>query len=224
MQHSQGAEPWQEALAQMPLRTNVTLLTKTNFADTVLKAFQSNATVKALILMPCCTDEFYFFNRADTRLTNAAPTLLDAVTALTNQTAIRATFRAPFLLLRTDEDPQEPLARVESMTTVEKLRQRRFLPHALFNDNDWDFMQPVLFRTLSSRFLSLPHFFPVPKTTESWHFYRHSFAAWNLDGWEALQAIALAGQTQFTVKKTRIVFEGDPRFGAEQRRLPEKAP
>ena len=57
----------------------------------LLNSFRRNPAVQALIFMPGATDEFYFFRRARARLTNNAPTLLDAVTALTNQTYIRAT-------------------------------------------------------------------------------------------------------------------------------------
>ena len=43
----------------------------------------------------------------------------------------------------------------------------------------------------------------------SWHFYRHSFAAWNLSGWEALEAAAFAGKTRFTVRRKSVVdFRG----------------
>jgi hypothetical protein len=53
----------------------------------------------------------------------------------------------------------------------------------------------------------------IPKkgSPKSNHFFRNSFAAFDLDGWEALEASALAGKTKFTVKKGQIVFEGDER-------------
>jgi hypothetical protein len=52
---------------------------------------------------------------------------------------------------------------------------------------------------------------PRQKSYTSNHFFRNSFAAFDLNGWEALEAAALAGKTKFTVKKSQIVFEGDPR-------------
>jgi hypothetical protein len=52
---------------------------------------------------------------------------------------------------------------------------------------------------------------PWPRRPDSWHFYRHSFAAWNLNGWEALQATALAGETAVTVRRKQLVFEYDAR-------------
>ena len=192
----------------MPLAPPVAALTRTNCVDVMLRAFQSNATVKALIFMPGATDEFYMFNRARATLTNSAPTLLDAVTALTNQTLIRVTFLPPFLLLHSDEDPLEPLFKITDEVTAEKLRQRKFLPRALCNDRDWDFLMPVLEKQLKMDFRPWPH------RRDSWHFYRHSFAAWNLTGWEALQAVSLAGKETFTVEKKRVVFAGDVRVRA----------
>lgn len=87
-----AAELWEAALARMPLPANTRELNGTNFGPTLLNAFQSNTVVKALVLMPGAIDEFYFFRRARAQLP-AAPTLLDAVRALENQTLIRTAFR-----------------------------------------------------------------------------------------------------------------------------------
>ena len=60
---SQGAlagEPWQDALARMPLgvpQNGVIELNRTNCVPLMLDAFQSNGVVKALIFMPGATDE-----------------------------------------------------------------------------------------------------------------------------------------------------------------------
>jgi hypothetical protein len=79
-------ETWQSALSRMPLGTNVTELNRTNCTLLMLNAFQSNAVVKALVFMPGATDELYFDRRVHAKLTNANPSLLDAVVALANQT------------------------------------------------------------------------------------------------------------------------------------------
>ena len=120
-----AAETWQAALGRMPLGTNVTQLNRTNCVGIMLGAFQSNDVVKAMVFMPGATDEFYFFRRAQADLTNSPASLLDAVSALTNQTLIRATFRPPLLLLHTDEDLLEPAIKVEHQPTADKLRQSR---------------------------------------------------------------------------------------------------
>lgn len=208
-----ASEPWQEALSTMPLGTNVTQLDRINCVPLLLSAFQSNPVVKALVFMPGATDEFYMFRRAKAALTNTNPTLLDAITALTNQTLIRVAFQPPFLLLCSDEDPLDLKIQILHQPTVDRIRQTRFLPHLCAVDQDWDAIQPLIKRTCKIEVL------PWRYSRNSWHFYRHSFAAWNLTGWEALQVVALAGKTGFTVSRTmnfvlpqsRLVFEADTR-------------
>jgi hypothetical protein len=206
-----AADTWQDALSRMPLGSNVTELTEKNCVKVMLPAFRSDEVVKALIFMPGATDEFYMFHRAKAGLTNSAPTLLDAVNALTNQTYIRVTFRPPLLLLHTDEDPLEPLVMVNDFATASRLEAKPFVPYALYNDRDWDFLQPILKRKLGI-FVD-----PMAHSHASWHFYRHSLAAWNLNGWEALEAIALAGKTRFTIDHKQVTFEGDTRMMAPPR-------
>jgi hypothetical protein len=200
-----AAETWQAALARMPLGANVTELNRTNCAGVLLGAFQSNNVVKALVFMPGATDELYFFRRARADLTNNPASLLDAVSALTNQTQIRATFRPPLLLLHTEEDLVEPEIHIEHQPTVDKLRQRRFVAHALYNDRDWD----SLWRVFKKSFRTGLN--PWPRTLNTRHFYRHSLAAWNLTAWEAVEAMALAEQTSVTVCRGQLVFELDMR-------------
>ncbi len=189
----------------MPLGTNVTELNRSNCVGLLLRAFQSNQVVKALVFMPGATDEFYFFRRARAELTNSPASLLDAVSALTNQTHIRATFRPPLLLLHTSEDLLDPVVKIEHEPTAEKLRRARFVAHALYDDRDWDSLWPVLKKSFRTGLNPWPHL------TDSWHFYRHSYAAWNLTAWEALEATALAGQTAVTVRWKQVLFEGDTR-------------
>src|SRR6516164_5034495 len=105
-------DSWESTLAAMPLGPGHIELQASNCVDTMLRAFQSNAIVKALIFMPGATDEFYMFRRARAAVTNANPSLLDAIVALTNQTFIKATFVAPFLLLHSDEDSMESGMRI----------------------------------------------------------------------------------------------------------------
>jgi hypothetical protein len=200
-----AAETWPNALSRMPLGTNVMQLNRTNCVGILLRAFQSNDVVKALIFMPGATDEFYFFRRARAELANRPATLLDAVSALTNQTLIRATFRPPLLLLHTAEDFLEPVFKIEHQPTADKIRQARFVAHGVYNDRDWDYLRKVLKSSLRIDMR------PPLHSRDSWHFYRNSFAAWNLTGWEALEAAAMAGETTFTVRPKQVVFEMDER-------------
>ena len=191
-------DSWQMALAQMPLSTQTQRLERTNCVDIMLGSFRSNRVVKALIFMPGATDEFYMFRRAKARLITPSPSLLDAVIALTNQTVIRATFKAPLLLLHTDEDILEPAPMIRDQATAEKLKRAAFISHVQCNDRDWDTIQPML------RWALKVDVRPWKRSTDSWHFYRHSFAAWSLTGWEALETAALAGRSQFTKLKLRF--------------------
>ena len=199
-------ESWPAALSRMPLGANVTVLTRTNCVDVLWSAFQSNGLVKALIFMPGAADAWYMFEPTRVALTNASPSLLDAITALTNQTPIRATFRPPMLLLHTDTDFREPVLKVEDAQAAAKLKQARFVPHAVYNDRDWDFLQPILKKSLKTAMR------PWRYSRDSWHFYRHTFAAWDLTGWEALEATALAARTTCTISRNKVVFQIDRRL------------
>jgi hypothetical protein len=202
-----AGEPWQDALGRMPLGAGAKELGRMNCVPLMLGAFQSNGIVKALIFMPGATDELYFFRRAHATLTNANPSLLDAVMALTNQTHIQATFQPPLLLLHTTEDVLDGFATVKNESTAAKLRQRVIPARFLFNDADWDSLRAKVNRKLS---VGLRPFSGAP---ESWHFYRHSFAACGVSDWEMLEAIALAGKTTFTVHWLTADFHPNRREG-----------
>ncbi len=201
------AEDWTSALSHMPWPREVTTLSRSNCAEVVLGAFQSNSTVKALIFMPGATDELYFFKRVNVQITNGQPTLLDAVAALTNQSPLRVTFRPPFLLLHSYEDVLELDARIKHPAIVEKLKKTRLGGRLAFQDRDWDFLLTVFGQKLSIELR------PVIHSPDSWHFYRHTFAAYDLTGWELLQAVAYAGKTRFAVQRNLVEFEPDPRIG-----------
>jgi len=198
---------WQNALSRMPLGESVTELNRTNCVPLMLNAFQSNGVVKALIFMPGATDELYFFRRARATLTNANPSLLDAVTALTNQTYIQATFQPPLLLLHTTEDSLNVIAVVKDAATAAKLRQKIVPDRVALNDADWGAVRAALKGKLS---IGLR---PFPNAMDTWHFYRHSFAACGVTDWEMLETLALAGKTTFTVHWLTADFQPDRRAG-----------
>jgi hypothetical protein len=198
-----ATETWQSALNRMPLGTNVTELNRTNCTLLMLSAFQSNAVVKALVFLPGATDELDFFRRVHAKLTNASPSLLDAVVALTNQTYIRAMFRPPLLLLHTTEDPLNVVAMVKNKSTAAKLHQKIIPERVVLNDAGWDEVRMFLGRELS---VGLRPFSNAP---DSWHFYRHNLVACGVTDWEMLEAIALAGKTKFTVHWLTADFQID---------------
>jgi hypothetical protein len=212
---TKAVEPWEQVLSSMPLPQGVAELNITNCVPMMLAGLQSNVVVKGIVFMPGATDEFCFFRRAQARLTNPAPTMLDAVEALRNQTRIQASFHPPLVLLHTAEDSLEPKIEAQNEAMIAKLKAARFVNHAVYNDRDWDAIQPMLRKSLGVEIL------PAKYSSDSWHFYRHSFAGWNLNGWEALQAVLLAGKTKCRIEKqgglslrrTVIVFEQDRRSG-----------
>jgi hypothetical protein len=191
----------------MPLGTGAMELGRTNCVPLMLDAFQSNGVVKALIFMPGATDELYFFRRARATLTNAAPSLLDAVTALKNQTHIQATFQPPLLLLHTTEDSLDVIAVVKNKSTAAKLHQRLVPGRVLLNDADWGVVRTTLKGKLN---IGLR---PFESASETWHFYRHSFTACGVTDWEMLETLALAGKTTFTVNWRTADFQPDRREG-----------
>ncbi len=196
-----AAESWTGALSQMPLAPGPAQISWSNAARLMLPALRSNETVKGLIFMPGATDEFFLYRRARANLTNPAPSLLDAVIALTNQTEVRATFRPPFLLLHTSWDLLEPRIVVEHQPTFEKLKRTHLVPQACFQDRDWNTLEPFLRRNLK---LDIR---PWPGAREGWHFYRPFYAAWNLDGFESLEAAALATKTKVTIRRNQALFQ-----------------
>jgi hypothetical protein len=206
-QDAYAGEPWQDALGRMPLTAGVAELNRTNCVPLMLDAFQSNGVVKALIFMPGATDELYFFRRAHATLTNANPSLLDAVMALTNQTYIQATFEPPLLLLHTTEDSLDVIAVVKSESTAAKLHQRLLPGRMVFNDADWGAVRRALKGKLS---IGLR---PFESDPETWHFYRHSFAACDITDWEMLEALALAGKTTYSIHWLTAEFQPDSRAG-----------
>ncbi len=201
-------ETWPSALSRMPLGSGAVELNRTNCAQLILGGFQSNATVKALIFMPGATDELYFFHRVQVTVTNASPTLFDAVAALTNQSPLHVVFRAPFLLIYSEEDVLDLDIKIQHQRTAENLKTDKTLPHLAVIDRDWTQLLKLIKKPIS------PTLLPYEGTTGSWHFYRHTFAGWNLTQWETLEACALAGKTKFTVIHNGVIFELDLRPGA----------
>ena len=200
-----AAQSWREALARMPLPEPVTTLTRSNCVDLMLRAFCPDNEVKAIVFMPGSTDELYFFRRIKVQLTNDNPTLLTVVEALETQSAIKATFQPPLLLLHTDEDTLEPLITIKHHPTYERLQNTPYLQHVVYNDRNWDDYYPHLKKHLKVRL------FPGFNTAGSRHFFRPSIAGWNLTGIEAVRALSLASKTVVTVERKKLVFLPDRR-------------
>jgi len=203
-------ENWQQALSQMPLGSNLKELNRTNGISLMLNAFESNSVVKAVIFMPGAADEFVFLRRAHAVLTNANPSLMDAVTALTNQTYIRAEFHSPFLLLYTTEDDLEPIAVVKNRSAARKLRARTVPDRIILCDSNWDYSRKAVAKRVSVTVL------PFADDPGSWHFWPNNFAACGVTQWELLEALALSGKTTFTLHWLTVNYASDMRSGPVQ--------
>jgi hypothetical protein len=186
----------------MPLNV-ATPLNRDNCLPLMLRAFQPNPLVKALVVLPAVTDDFYLISRNQPKLNLTAGNLLDAITALTNATPVRATFRSGFLLLHLDRDRLDPNLKIENKATAERLKGQSHLAHELWIDEHWERLQPQLHEALKIKVL------PAPKSIDAWHFARHNLAAWNLPDWDLLAALSLAGKTTITVERNRLVFRLD---------------
>jgi len=197
-------EPWMQALSRMPLPRGLRELNWSNCVPELLQAFASNDLVKAIVIMPGATDELYTFRRVRCTLPEKA-TVADAIAGLTHAGLLDVQFQAPFILIHTGSDLFEPAFHVEAASTLQKLQKPGRVSHLLFFDKDWDAVQPVLKRSLR---VDLK---PWRGSQASWHFYRHSLAAYGLTGWETVQAICLTGKTKATIRSGSVVFEPDTR-------------
>ena len=96
---------------------------------------------------------------------------------------------------------------IQHERTAEKLKTGKPVPHLVVIDRDWSQSLKVMKKRIG------PTLIPYEGTSDSWHFYRHTFASWNLSQWEALEACALAGKTKFTVIRNGVIFQLDERIG-----------
>lgn len=193
-------EAWRAALRAMPLAAGSGTLARSNCLPVLLGAFQSNNLVKALVVLPGVSNDFYLLNR-DRPLHLAANNLADALAVLAETTAVRVTFREPFLFLHTTKDKLKPATTSFSSALTKRLRGRCSAPQVLLVDRHWDGIQPWLAR------LSGLEVTPEPGSIDAWHFARHNLAAWQLDDWDLLCAISLSGGTKFTLGKSGLRFE-----------------
>lgn len=188
----------------MPLPSPAPPLNRDNAVCVLIESFRSNTIVKALVVLPSVSDDFYLVNRDKPKLDLHATNLLEAIITLTNATALRATFRAPFLLLHVDGDRLEALNQIEDSKHAERLRTGRHFPRASYCDAHWDHLQPALQKTFDRPVR------PQARSQDAWHFDRHNFAGWGLTDWEWLEVIALSGKTRFTVQRQSVLFDLGP--------------
>jgi len=197
-----GQETWPSALARMPLNPAIPL-NRDNCMAVLLQAFQSNALVKALVFLPAVSDDFYLINRDRPKLNITASNLLEAITALTNRTDVRATFTAGALLLHLERDRLKPLVTIQDQATGQKMSEGHHLPKVLWVDAHWERLQPRLRKELKMEVL------PAGQSSDAWHFARHNLAGWGLSDRELIDLLSLTGKTSISIQKNRLVFQTD---------------
>ena len=91
------AQDWQPHFANIPIRTKSFRAHLTPPVELILTNFQPSAELRAVVFMPGAADRLYFYDWGEVTLPEN-PTLLDAITALTNAADLRVFVAPPFLL------------------------------------------------------------------------------------------------------------------------------
>lgn len=193
-------EPWIAALRTMPVPPIA--LHRSNAVDVLLGAFRSNEVVKAVVVLPGVSDDFYLIHRDAPPLNLRATNLWAAIVALTNATSMRVTWREPWVLLHAGaREALQASIHIEDAAMAGRLKLQNLPGRVLHLDAHWETIQPALERALGRRVR------PEGASTEVWHFNRHNLAGANLTGWELLEAVSLTGGTAVTVQKLGINFQ-----------------
>lgn len=193
-------EPWVAALRAMPVPP--VALNRSNAVDLLLGAFQSNAVVKAVVVLPGVSDDFYLIHREAAALNLRVTNLWAAIVALTNATPVRVTWREPYVLLHAGaREVLQASIRMDDAVLAGRLKRQSLPGRVLHLDAHWETVQPALERALVCRVR------PDGASTDAWHFNRHNLAGWNLTGWELLEVISLTGGTKVTVLNRGINFQ-----------------
>lgn len=206
LSHStQAADVWETALAEMKLATNAASLHETNCIPLLLASFKPNPVVKCMVFLPDTTDEIYLRHNVRVKLSPPSPTLLETISALTNQSPIRVQFRAPFLLFYAARDFTIPVIQITDTNTWQKIQKISPIASFAFKDSDWSRIQPRLQKLVKTKIT------PWSTSVDSYHFYRHNLVGHDLTGAELIEAVALAGKTTVSVRKKTVAFELDQR-------------
>jgi len=195
------AQDWQAAFAKIPIRTQTFAAHLTPPVELILTNFQPTAEIRAIVLMPGAADRLYFYDWGQVTLPEN-PTLLDAITALTNKAGLTVFTAPPFLLLAMPYDnPRDPLS-VAPEVRIDKLKltERKIPSRTYFIDRSYDRLVPQTEKLTRLRIK------PSRTDAGSWHFYRLSFVGYNLTAAEFLRALAYGTKTTVQIQKRKAVF------------------
>ena len=195
---STQAEDWQAHFAKIPINTTSFRAHLTPPVDLVLTNFQPSSEIRAVVLMPGAADRLYFYDWGEVKLP-PNPTLLDAITALTNAADLRIFVAPPFLLLGMSYDnPADPLT--YTPTAKPGLNERKQKGRTYYLDRPYDRLLPK-----AEKFTKLK-FIPKRTSPDSWHYYRLSFVGYDLTADELLRALAYGTKTTVVVDRKRANF------------------
>jgi hypothetical protein len=200
------AEDWQTAFAKIPIHTTTFPAHLTPPVELILTNFQPTAEFRAVVLMPGAADRLYFYDWGQVTL-RENPTLLDAVTALTNQAGLRVFTAPPFLLIGMPyDDSTDPLSIADDVRVDKlKLNEHKAAGWTYFIDRPYDRIVPQAEKLTRLRLK------PSKVDPASWHFYRLSFVGYDLSAREFLQAIAYGTKTSIKVDhRKRATFTERP--------------
>jgi hypothetical protein len=199
------AQDWQSDFAKIPIHTRNFRAHLTPPVELILTNFQPTAEIRAVVLMPGAADRLYFYDWGEVTLPEN-PTLLDAVTALTNAADLRVFVAPPFLLIgRSYDDPSDPLS-IAANVSIEKLKlnERKLRGRTYFLDRSYDRVVP---RAEKISRLKLK---PSRRSSASWHFYRLAFVGYDLTAAEFLQAVAYGTKCSVVIDRKSATFTQRP--------------
>jgi hypothetical protein len=197
-----GAERnWPEVFATMPLSSSAPL-GRSNAIRLLLESFVSNSVIHVLVVTPGMVDDFHLIHRDVALPPVSARNLRDAIVALTNVTAMRATAVGTLLVIHAGNE--KPLADVgvepDAAKAAAGLQVRRGLGPVRWMDVPWKRVQPELRKRLNVGIR------PTAGSEEGAHFERLNLAVMGATDWEVVEAVALATGSRAIVERRRIHF------------------
>jgi hypothetical protein len=199
---SARGQDWRETLAKTPFSRSSFQAYQTEPVELILKSFKPAGEMRGVVLMPAAADQLYFFDWGRVEL-SGAPTLLEALNALTNKAQMTYTFVAPFLLIHLPRDTtSDPLT--FAADAPPKLQTRKRGGQIYYLDRPYDRILPALKKITGLKSI------PDQRDAGSWHFYRLSFVGYDLSASEILRAMGYGTKTAVVVEKKRIVFRERP--------------
>lgn len=199
------AQDWQSHFANIPIGAKTFRAHLTPPVEMILTNFKPTAEIRAVVLMPGAADRLYFYDWGEVTLPDN-PTLLDAVTALTNAADLRVFVAPPFLLIgREYDDPTPPLSVAPDISSEKlKLNERKLRGRTYYLDRSYDRIVP------SAEKLTRLKLKPTRRSFASWHFYRLAFVGYNLTAAEFLKALAYGTKCSVTVDRKYATFAERP--------------